>query len=208
MIKSIIFDLDGTVANTNMLIEASFHHTFKHYNISYTKQDILDAMGPTLYQTFSKYTDIEEKVLEMIKYYREFNQRNHDEMIRPFPGVSEGIRKLYEMGYTMSIVTSKTKELATRGLKVLGIDDCFSYVIGCDEVSMHKPNPEGMNLALSLMNTHEAIAVGDNVSDIEAAKNAFIKSVGVGWALKRDALLKSNPDYFVGTMDELLDILR
>ena len=78
MIKTILYDFDGTIGNTNQLIYDSFVHTFNHFHIPYTDKEIYQAFGPTLHHTFSKYSDDEKTINEMIRVYRDFNISNHD----------------------------------------------------------------------------------------------------------------------------------
>lgn len=207
-VTRIFFDLDGTVANTNDLIIKSFEHTFETYNIDYTYEDVLDGMGPTLLTTFKKYAKTEKEATEMVECYREFNHRMHDELIKPFPGVTDAIKKLFNDNYELAIVTSKPKWLAIRGLEVLGLKDYFSFVVGSDEVKKHKPDPEAMLLAMQMTKTKgDSLAIGDNVSDIEAAKRAFVYSVGVSWSLKYDDLVASRPDFMLDEMNDIFKIL-
>ena len=73
MKKAVIFDLDGTLLNTDLLIRKSFIHVFKKYKPGYTlsEEELLSFLGPSLFDTFSRYFDA-SMIDELIDYYREF----------------------------------------------------------------------------------------------------------------------------------------
>lgn len=74
-INTLLFDLDGTLIDTNELIISSFLHTLgKYYPDRYQREDVLPFMGPTLHETFESINP--EKVEEMISVYREYNIKN------------------------------------------------------------------------------------------------------------------------------------
>ncbi|WP_144502017.1 HAD hydrolase-like protein [Bacillus thuringiensis] len=76
-INTVLFDLDGTLINTNELIISSFLHTLNtYYPNQYKREDVLPFIGPSLHDTFSKID--ESKVEEMITSYRKFNHDHHD----------------------------------------------------------------------------------------------------------------------------------
>ncbi|KQL55710.1 MULTISPECIES: pyrophosphatase PpaX [Bacillaceae] len=209
-INTILFDLDGTLIDTNELIIQSFLHTLEpDYPGRYTRETVLPFIGPSLLETFSSIN--KEKAATYIETYRTHNHHHHDSLVTIYPGVKEGVKRLHDEGYKLAIVTTKIKETAMMGLKLTGLDDYFDVIIGLDDVTKEKPNPEPIYKALEQLHAkaEEAIMVGDNSHDILAAKNAGIISVGVGWALKGEAFLKSfEPDYIIQSMDHLLAIVE
>ncbi|MCM2675653.1 pyrophosphatase PpaX [Alkalicoccobacillus plakortidis] len=206
---TLLFDLDGTLINTNELIIASFTHTLDQFRPNeYTREMILPFIGPTLQDTFRSIDP--ERWEEMIEVYREHNHKHHDELVEDYPGVYEGIKKLHELGYKLAIVTTKKNQTAQMGLKLKGLDQFFDVVIGLDDVSNAKPDPEPIQKALDALGStaEEAIMVGDNSHDILAGHNAGVTTAAVGWAIKGEEYLRSfNPDYVLNTMDDLLEIV-
>ena len=79
MKKAILFDLDGTLLNTDLLIKKSFIHTFKKYKPDYTlsEEELLSFLGPSLKNTFSRYVE-NNQVDELIQYYRDYNHKHHE----------------------------------------------------------------------------------------------------------------------------------
>ncbi|MEM1503004.1 pyrophosphatase PpaX [Domibacillus sp. 8LH] len=209
-ITTLLFDLDGTLINTNELIVQSFLHTLNHYFPNqYEREDVYPFMGPPLIDTFEALD--KERTMEMVDHYRAFNHEKHDALVTEFEGVYETIRTLHENGYKMAIVSTKIHETVLKGLKLTNLDPFFDVVIGLDDVEHAKPHPEPVQKALAALGSkpEEAIMVGDNYHDIEGGKNAGVQTAGVAWSLKgRDFLNTYDPDYMLESMADLLDILQ
>ncbi|WP_377887727.1 pyrophosphatase PpaX [Alkalihalobacillus sp. R86527] len=207
-IDTILFDLDGTLINTNNLIMASFKHTFEHYYPGmYTDKELVGFIGEPLYHTFEKHD--KERAEEMVKFYREHNIKNHDLLVTEFDGVFETIKTLSEKGYKMAIVTSKMRNTVEMGLKLTKLDQFFPVVITVDEVENPKPHPEQLNTAMEKLGSkpEESLMVGDSQYDILAGQNAGVKTVGVSWTIKgREFLSSYKPDYMLDHMSEILPI--
>ncbi|MGO4888843.1 pyrophosphatase PpaX [Anaerobacillus sp. MEB173] len=208
-IDTILFDLDGTLINTNELIIASFLHTLNHYYPNhYQREDVLQFIGPSLIDSFSKLNP--EKAEEMIQMYRHFNHEKHDELVEEYEGVYEGIKRLHEEGFKLAIVTTKIRETAEMGLKLTGLDQFFDVLVGMDDVEKVKPDPEPLNKAMAALQSspETTLMVGDNSHDILGGKNAGTKTAGVAWAIKgREYLESYSPDLILEHMSDLIDYL-
>ncbi|MBS4178411.1 pyrophosphatase PpaX [Lederbergia citrea] len=208
-ITTLLFDLDGTLIDTNDLIVSSYLHTLgQYYPGKYGKEDVLPFMGPTLHEVF---TGIDpEKVEEMIAIYRKYNVEHHDLLVKEFDGVFETIRTLHENGYKMAIVSTKVRNVVLKGLVLTNLDQFFDVVISLDEVERAKPDPEPLEKALAALGStpEEAMMIGDNHHDILGGKNAGTATCGVAWSLKgREYLEEYQPDYILENMADLLDIV-
>ncbi len=128
-IDTLLFDLDGTLINTNELIIASFLHTLNEYKPGeYTREHAIEFIGPPLVDSFQKVDA--NLVEEMVKTYRTFNHAKHDELVEEYEGVYETIERLHEKGYKLAIVTTKIRKTALMGLALTGLDTFFDVVIG------------------------------------------------------------------------------
>jgi pyrophosphatase PpaX len=208
-INTILFDLDGTLIDTNELIISSFLHTLnKFYPNKYQREDVLPFMGPPLYETFVEID--KERVQELIDTYREYNIANHDLLVKEFEGVFETVQWLKQQGYKLAIVTTKMSNVVMMGLKLTKLDPFFDVVVAIDHVTNPKPHPEPIEKALQQLNAkpEEALMVGDNHHDILAGKHAGTKTAGVAWSVKgREHLAQYEPDFMLGKMSDLKDIL-
>lgn len=208
-INTVLFDLDGTLIDTNELIISSFLHTLEHYYPNrYKREDVLPFLGPTLRETFEPMDPT--KVDEMIATYRKYNLTHHDTFVTEFPTVLETVKILKERGYKVGIVTTKLSDVVMKGLKLTKLDSYFDVIVALDHVEKAKPDPEPIFNALKQLGSQpeEAIMVGDNYHDILAGKNAGTKTAGVAWTIKgRNYLEQFDPDYILEEMADLLKIL-
>jgi pyrophosphatase PpaX len=208
-VDTILFDLDGTLVDTNELIISSFLHTLgKYYPDKYKREDVLPFMGPSLYDTFSGIDP--ERAEEMILEYRTYNHENHDRLVKEFKGVNETVKRLKEDGFKIAIVSTKILDTVIKGLKLTKLDPYFDVIVALDHVKKPKPDPEAIYVALKQLDStpKKAIMVGDNYHDVLAGKNAGTKTAGVAWSMKgKDFLAKYDPDYILDEMSDLLKIV-
>src|SRR5918992_926181 len=148
---------------------------------------------------------------ELAAVYRAHNDALH-ETLEAFEGMLDVLPRLREEGRTLGIVTSKrhrTVELAFARFSWLR--EQFDVVVGYDDTERHKPDPDPVLAALEQLGADpsEAAYVGDSPFDIQAAKAAGAFAVGVSWGGIHPAerLLAEEPDAFVHSPEELLDVL-
>lgn len=208
-IETILFDLDGTLIDTNELIIASFTHTVEKFgDRPYTREEILDFIGPPLVDSLTLVNP--NKIDDMVTAYREHNYANHEKYVKAYPDVVETIKKLKTKGYKMGIVTTKIHHTAELGLKIAGMEGIFDVIIGLDDVENAKPHPEPVLTAIDQLkaNPMTTLMVGDNYHDIEAGQNAGVQTAGVAWAIKgRESLEKYRPDYMLENISDLFEII-
>jgi pyrophosphatase PpaX len=208
-INTVLFDLDGTLINTNELIISSFLHTLNsYYPNRYQREDVLPFIGPSLRETFSAIDPA--RVDEMIQVYREYNHKQHDLLVEEYETVYETVEQLKKDGYKIGIVTTKARQTVEMGLKLARLKPFFDVVVTIDDVQKVKPDPEPIHKALHLLNADpsETLMVGDNHHDILAGKNAGTQTAGVAWTVKgREYLESYKPDYILEKMSDLLTIL-
>ncbi|WP_163536490.1 pyrophosphatase PpaX [Gracilibacillus sp. YIM 98692] len=208
-VETILFDLDGTLIDTNELIIASFTHTLEKYgDRSYTREEVINFIGPPLVDSLSKVNPY--KVEEMMDTYRKHNYENHEKYVKAYPTVVETIKTLKEQSYQLGIVTTKLTDTAKLGLKITGLADLFEVMIGLDDVENAKPHPEPILKAIDQLqaNPMTTMMVGDNYHDIEAGHNAGVQTAGVAWSIKgRKILEEHEPNYMLEEMSDLLQIV-
>ncbi|AVQ99843.1 pyrophosphatase PpaX [Oceanobacillus iheyensis] len=206
-IRTILFDLDGTLIDTNELIIASFMHTFSHYGMTYTREEVVQFNGPPLLDTFQKIApDLAE---EMVKTYRAHNLTVHDSYVTAFPHVTETIAALKEQGLKLGIVSTKMRKGVNMGLTLTGLATYMDTIITLDDVTQAKPHPEPVLKAVQALGAdlETTLMVGDNYHDIESGKNAGVKTAGVAWSDKGSSFLEGyNPTYMLKDMRDLLQL--
>lgn len=208
-LRTILFDLDGTLIDTNELIIASFAHTFKQFGLAFTKEEMVEFNGPPLVDTFRSV--VPGSVEEMVDTYRKHNKEHHDEYVRIFPHVKETLEELQAKGVRIAVVTSKMHEVAKHGIEFTEIDPYIEHLVALDDVKHAKPHPESVIKAMDLIDADPAttLMVGDNYHDIVAGQNAGIRTAGVAWSHKgRDFLAEYEPTYMLEDMRDLLELIK
>ncbi|WP_227937301.1 pyrophosphatase PpaX [Alkalihalobacillus deserti] len=208
-IDTLLFDLDGTLINTNELIIASFLHTLEQYRPGeFTREHVIEFIGPPLIDSFK--TVDPTRVDEMIQVYRTHNHANHDDLVTEYEGVYETIEQLHEKGFKLAIVTTKIRKTALMGLKLTGLDKFFDVVVGLDDVEKAKPDPEPLEKALKRLGSSKetAMMIGDSHADVLAGKNLGVPTAVVGWSIKGEEKIRTfEADYTLSNMRDLLAIV-
>ena len=209
-ITALIFDFDGTLLDTNELIIQTFQHVLDNYFPGeFGREEILPFLGPTLHETFESIDKAQSE--QMIADYRAWNIAHHDQVAVEFDRVSETLNALKELGMKMAIVSTKKNDMVIRGVNLLDVDGVFDTIIGLDDVSKPKPDPEPILLALERLGVtkDEALMIGDNLHDIVGGQNAGVRTAGVAWTIKGEAFLqKFNPDFMLNHITDLLKIVK
>lgn len=206
----VLFDLDGTVINTNDLIVASFQHVLKeHVGLDVPAETIYRHFGEPLPTSLARYCP--ERALELTDLYRVFNLANHDELVKQFDGVREVLERLRGAGVKLGIVTSKRHDVALRGLRVCGFEHYFDTLVGMDETRRHKPEPEPIFLALERLGEApgpHVLMVGDSTFDILCGRNAGVQTAAVGWSMiGRQELASAEPHIWVEQPQDLVELV-
>ena len=196
-----LFDLDGTLIDSIELILRSYRHTMLAHRGYEPPDDVwMEGLGTPLWVQFRLWSDDESEIKAMVETYREYNLAHHDELVRPYDGVVEQVRKLHAGGKTLGLVTSKMRGGALRGLRVAGLEEAFDVVVGSDDVARPKPHPEPVLTALSLAGrmAADAVFIGDSRHDIECGRAAGVKTAAVLWGpFDREHLEDLDPDYWL-----------
>ncbi|SFD96267.1 pyrophosphatase PpaX [Lentibacillus persicus] len=206
-IHTILFDLDGTLIDTNELIIASFIHTFNQYGKHITREQAIEFIGPPLKESLSIADP--EMADDMIETYRQHNVTNHDDYVTAFPNVSSTLKELLNRNIQLGVVTTKMRGTVEMGLQTTGLNNYFDTIVTLDDVTYAKPHPEPVVKAMTSLGAspETTLMVGDNSHDIEAGHNAGVKTAGVAWSLKgKETLLTYKPSYMLDDMHDLLGI--
>lgn len=205
---AVIFDLDGTLANTIPLIVASFNHALATVVGETVPEEVIRGwIGRPLVETFESWP---EQAVELDRIYREWNLANHDDLIEEYAGVPALLGDLASAGVAMGIVTSKRRETARTALAAVGIAGWVDVVAGLEDTTRHKPRPEPLLLGAARLGVQPAacVYVGDAVVDVQAARAAGMAAVGVTWGAGLiDQLKAAEPDALVDDVDALRDLL-
>ena len=205
---TVLFDLDGTLADTIHLIVESYNHTLATIGQHRSPEEIRSWIGRALVETFEDVDPV--RAPELDRTYREWNLAHTDRLIRRYAGVPELLVALTDAGVTMGVVTSKRRLTATKAMVAVGIEGMLPILAGLEDTATHKPDPAPLRHAVAQLGVEPAdcVYVGDAGVDVLAARAAGMASVAVTWgAGLRSTLLAAEPDHLVDSVEELTGLL-
>ena len=203
--RTVIFDLDGTLANTLPLIVASYQHAFR----TVLGEEVDDRrarawIGRPLLPALLEESPEHGHALD--EEYRRWNLANTSRLIEQYPGVPGLLSALADAGVVTAVATSKRRLTARLALEGVGLDTAIDVVAALEDTSEHKPDPAPLLHAAKVLGVDpaECAYVGDAVVDLLAAKAAGMAAVAVSWAAgERADLIAAGPDHLGDTVGEL-----
>ncbi len=206
---AILFDLDGTLADTAALILACYRHTMRtHLGAERPDEEWLRWIGTPLREQLRRFARSEAEAAAMLGTYVTYQRGVHDRMARAFPGVMALFDALDASGVRRGLVTSKGRDVGVRTLGCCGLEERFHALVFADDVERGKPDPEPVLLALRRLGapaSERVLLVGDSPHDIEAGRRAGVRTAAVMWGPVPAAALRSaRPDFVARRMEDLL----
>jgi len=205
----VLFDLDGTLANSIDLIVASYDHAFSTVTgRRVTHDEACQWIGQTLPQTFK--TQDPAHAAELEAEYRVYNNANLHQ-ITSYPGMKQLLAALRDAGCATGVVTAKGRNAAAKSLAQIGLDGLIEVLCSREDTDAHKPDPAPLLAALDKLGRppiEDAVYVGDAVWDLLAAQAAGMAGVAVTWgAGQRDELESLSPVAVCDTVGQLGELL-
>ncbi len=188
-IRTVLFDLDGTLMDTTDLIIDSWQHVFRYVTGRDGEiRDILGTFGEILQDSLEKVFPGRDPE-ELIRVFREYQNKRFENEVKLYPGTVEMLSALKGAGYRMALVTSRVRRTTARALEITGSSGFFECVVTADDCAAHKPDPEPVLMALRGMGEEPQAAVmaGDSLYDMQCARNAGASCVMVSWSSSVDA---------------------
>ncbi|WP_108669349.1 HAD family hydrolase [Peribacillus acanthi] len=208
--KAVIFDFDGTLADTLPVCFIAFKGVFKEFdNREVTTEEIIAMFGPSetgIIRENLRNSDY-EKAIEL--YYEKYND-HHRTIVQNNEEINSLIHQLKTDGYKLGIVTGKARRSLDISLDCLGLKNVFDVIVTGDDVEFPKPHPEGINKALEQLSVSnkEAVFLGDSDADILAGKRANVYTIGVQWLPNYQTMeFKVQPDEVYSNINEFLPSL-
>jgi HAD superfamily hydrolase (TIGR01509 family) len=208
MLRAVLFDWDGTLADT---AEASFRcyvRMFAEFEIPFDRETYARTYSPNWYQTFRMLGLGEE---HWSRADERWLAHFANERVDLLDGARHVVESLTARGLSTGIVTSGGRERVERELELHGLAPHLHERVYGTEVKEKKPHPEGLLLCLDRLKVHtaDAVFVGDSPEDIEMARAAGVYSVAVtGGYPNREALLASKPDAYTDSIRAVLDVIN
>jgi phosphoglycolate phosphatase len=184
MLKAVIFDFDLTLADSVAGIVECVNYALVSMELpSVDPGEIRRTVGFSLQRTFQILSGVDD-VPAAEAFVAHFVDRADQVMVdltRMFPEVAPSITEVRRRGLRTAIVSTKFRYRIQAVLKRDGIEPLFDLIVGGEDVTRHKPDPEGLHVALRKLQigTEAAIYVGDHAVDAEAAQLAGVRFIAV-----------------------------
>lgn len=214
--KLLIFDVDGTIWDSEKDVFLSFNHTLKTMaGFEITKEQFQELAGKPLGDMFEKVLPDDKKALsgEYEKAYKKYyiDEEHFADATVLFPDVKRIIDKFKNEGYYMAVASSKPKRILDKMVATFNLEG-FNYVLGTEESDFkHKPDPQIVNYIMDKLNVtkEDTVIIGDSKSDILTGKNAGIDTIAVTFGYdKKENLISAEPTSIIDKFGELENILE
>lgn len=185
MPKAVIFDVDGTLIDSNDLHAASWVEAFRHFGIETAYAEVRAQMGKGGDQLMPVFLDpdlLREGGEEISTFRSELFKRDYLPRARAFPGVRSLFQCIKEAGQTVVLASSGKKEEVDHHVKAAEIGDLVDAVTTADDAECSKPEPDIFAAALERiapLNADQALVVGDSPFDAEAAAKIGLSTTGL-----------------------------
>lgn len=210
--QAVLFDNDGTIADTEGMILESFHHaTDTVLHKSFPDEVFMAKSGIPLADMMADFTDDPALQKQLLDTYRSYNHMIHDDRIALFEGELDALDTLAAAELRLGVVTSKLHALAARGLDVLGISRYMEVLVAADDCPKSKPDPAPILMGCKALGADpsQTVYVGDSPFDIQAGLAAGCFTVAVAWGHHDPAVLEvEHPHALIRHFDELAPCIR
>ena len=192
MLKGILFDVDGTLVDSNQLHAEAWSEAFKKFGLEVPAEEVRTQIGKGGDQLLPVFLNAEQQKEfgEELKEYRgKLFMREYMDRVKPFPRVRDLLERILSDGRKIGLATSAKEEELERLKKIAGIEDLIHKETKSDDVERSKPEPDIFAVALKKfgIEADEAIAVGDTPWDVKACNKLHLRTIAVtcgGWSEK------------------------
>ena len=214
--KLLIFDLDGTIADTIFTIRDAVNMCMEHFgfdaldtdtvrcNVGNGVKALIEGCAP------AEVVKDAQRFDATLAYFRECYKVTHDQIDGCYDGLEAVIYKLYARGYTLAVLSNKPDPLVKSIIKKLFDDGVFKIAQGQTELP-RKPDPTvPLMIADELgFGADETFYIGDSEVDVLTAKNAGMHSIAVSWGFRdREMLVEAAPELMIDEPEQLLEIFE
>ena len=210
MIKAVIFDLDGTLLNTLEDLKESTNFALRTFNYpERTLEEVRCFVGNGVRKLIERAVPKKNKnideCLEVFKKNYSENMYNHTQA---YNGILKILEELHKDKVKIGVVSNKF-DSAVKELCKKYFGDLVDIAIGQNDDVPKKPAPDGVLKAMKILGSdkNSTIYAGDSDVDVQTAKNAGLKCIGVTWGFRTEDYLKG-ADFIVDSPDEILKIVR
>lgn len=206
-VKVIIFDFDGTIANTLNAIVDIVNNLSDEYGYKKTNPEELEFLRTLKPLQIIQYSGISIfKLPSLVRKVKSSLSKEIQE-INMVTGLKEVLLKLKNQGNQLGIITSNSKENVVLFLEANGLQQVFDFIYSGAPL-IGKSKVINSFLKKEHKNPEEVIYVGDETRDIDAARKSHVKIMAVSWGFNsRTALAEQQPDFLIEQPNEILEVI-
>ncbi len=210
--KNVIFDLDGTIIDSQLGIAKGFQSALKAYGVEEDIEVIKGLIGPPLSRTIiTKYGFSEEDGAAAMKIHMQYCREIGVYEGSIYDGVIEMLDTLKEKGATVTIATNKPEELALLQMEHLKLKDYFKVIIGNNITQTRGNKSDFVRMAMEeagFNDKENTIMIGDRYHDIDGGKDNNLDTIGVLYGYGSEEEMRGcNPTYIAKTPGDVTKII-
>jgi HAD superfamily hydrolase (TIGR01509 family) len=177
-VRAVVFDLDGTLVDSMPMVLRAFDHALAPFCPPMGSDELMARLGGPPDRTFRQIIGADEHVPEAMERLRSFSLANW-KLIQPFAGMHALLDGLQAAGCPVGVWTGRERESTEWILREQGLAPKISACVCGDDLSTHKPDPEGLLTVLAKLSAGcaEALFVGDADGDVLAGARAGVRTV-------------------------------
>jgi phosphoglycolate phosphatase len=212
--RTIVFDLDGTLADTAPDIAAALNRMLVALGRPALPIDTIRNMvghgARSLVERALAATGGAPGAVvdEGLPLYLDFYAEDVCVGTLPYPGVERALDELAQAGASLAVCTNKVERLTHQLLAVLGWTERFAVVVGGDTLPTRKPDPAMLHEAIARAGGGPAAYVGDSMTDAETARAAGVPFVAVSFGFSDRPVRKLGAEAVIDHFDDLVGALR
>lgn len=206
-VRFIIFDFDGTVADTFDAIVDIINQLAPEFGYKQTTQEELIQIRKMTSREIIKQSGVPLFQLPFLLKKVKIGLNNKIHLLTPIPGMKEALIDLARLGYRLGIITSNDRENVVKFLQNNDFPNLFDFIYSGTSL-FGKSKVINKFLKQHKLKREEIIYIGDETRDIDAAKKSHIKVIAVAWGFNsKEVLLKQKPDFLANKPNELISII-
>ncbi len=171
-INTILFDWDGTLAQTLEVWLQTFKEAYAKVGVHPSDKDISSRFG-----IWDAYIDLGVKPKDVDEYNQHLETvYERLEKVELYPGAEDTLKSLKEKGFKLGLVSTSTSKMLSSALSNNKIEHMFDVIISAGDTDKHKPDPAPLFIALERLGSEikNTVFVGDSDKDTGAAQNAKV----------------------------------
>jgi pyrophosphatase PpaX len=206
-ITTLLFDIDGTVLDTKEFILQATEFALRALGHNVPERDFISKIVGTPFPQY--YLDLGgsiEHAPKLVELHRLFQFENFH-LSKPFNNTVETLLALKNKKYKIAAVTTRSKKTSIQTIMNAGLLDVFDTIVSFEDTGGKKPDPAPLFQALEILGetADRAVMIGDSHLDIQAGKNAGVKTIRATYGFHQDKLDEPKPDF---TIDDIKDLLK